>query len=62
MKYACAGLVESSLPSSTRPGWVRQARGVCVAVAVLVGGTGVTVRTVSCRVEVAGICVEGRVG
>ena len=59
MKYACAGLVDSSLPSSTRPGWLRQASGVCVADAVLVGGAEVIV---GCEVEVTGICVGGRLG
>ena len=55
MKYSCAGLVESSTPLSTRPGWVRQAGSVDVTsgvndgvlvgveVGVEVGGTGVHV-------------------
>ena len=32
MRNRCGGFVESRLPSSTRPGLVRQARGVLVAV------------------------------
>ena len=30
MKYSCAGLVEESMPLSTRPGWVMQVSGVDV--------------------------------
>ena len=47
------------MPVSTWPGWLRQPRGVCVAVDVLINGAGVGV---CCGVEAAGICVEGRVG
>ena len=28
MRYSCGGFVDSSLPTSTRPGWVRQVSGV----------------------------------
>ena len=41
MRNCCGGFVESRLPSSTRPGLVRQARGVLVEVGA---GEGVRVR------------------
>ena len=54
MKYACGGFVASSMPSSTRPGWVRQVNGGGGGVSV--GGEGIKVFAGS-EVDVGGIAV-----
>ena len=57
MRNSCVGLVESRLPASTRPGFVRQASGVIVNV-----GTGEGI-SVGIGVGVSGIGVDiGRGG
>ena len=57
MRNSCGGLVESRLPASTRPGFVRQASGVIVKV-----GTGEGI-SVGIGIGVSGIGVEvGRGG
>lgn len=54
MRNSCGGVVESRLPSFTRPGFVRQASGVLVKV-----GAGEAVGVVG---NVGGIVDEGSVG
>ena len=54
MRNSCGGVVESSLLSSTRPGFVRQASGVPVEV-----GTGETVGVAG---SVGGMVAEANVG
>ena len=52
MIYSCVGLVEVSLPDSTRPGWERQASGVDVGISV----AGMGIEVVACiEVEIGGI-------
>ena len=59
MRNSCGGLVESRLPASTRPGFVRQASGVIVNVGT---GEGISVG-IGVRVSGIGVCVAvGRGG
>ena len=57
MKYSWKGVVVSSAPDSTRPGWVRQVNGVGAGISV--GGEGVNVFVGSGRgVKVGGFAVS----